>query len=391
MQNPLEVVSIDELRARTSIKWRFFEPDVLPLWVAEMDVVPAEPIRAAVDDAMRRGDTGYPYGDAYAEAIARFSTDRWGFTPDVARSMTVSDVMMGIFELIRLLTEPGDEVIVTSPVYPPFHAYSVHAGRRVREAPLTADHRLDPATIDDACAAATSGGRATVLLLANPHNPTGTVHTREELAEVASIAASHGVRVVADEIHAPLVYDASTFTPYVSVDPRGLAVLSASKAWNLAGLRSAVIVGGDETDETERMPEVVSHGPAHVAIQAHVAALDDGRDWLDATLAGLDANRRLLATLLAEQAPSIGYRVPDATFLAWLDLGQTAIADPESRADPGYVGLAAGPSLALRDRARVGVNAGESFGTGGENHVRLNFGTRQDILQEAVRRIATIL
>lgn len=391
MQNPLEAVPIDQLRTRTSMKWRYFEPDVLPMWVAEMDVVPADAVRVAIESAVRSGDTGYPHGSDYAEAIARFSTDRWGFTPDVSRSMTVADVMMGIVELLRLLTDSGDEVIVTSPVYPPFHAFTEYADRVVREAPLTAEGRLDPGAIDDACAQATAGGRRAVLLLANPHNPTGTVHTRDELAEVAGIAARHGVRVIADEIHAPLVYGDRTFTPYLAVDPRGFQVISASKAWNLAGIRSAVIVAGPEADELARVPEVVTHGPSLLAIRAHVAALDDGRDWLDALLTGLDANRRLLADLLAEQAPTVGYRVPEATFLAWLDMRQTAIADPAARSEPGFVGLAAGPSLALRDRARLGVNAGESFGAGGENHVRLNFGTRQDLLRAAVRRIASVV
>ncbi|MEV7527037.1 MalY/PatB family protein [Agrococcus sediminis] len=388
MVNPFEQVPLDRLRERTSIKWRFFEPDVLPLWVAEMDVLPAEPITRAVHDAMLRGDTGYPWGTGYAEAFGRFAADRWGASVEVSRTALVSDVMMGAFELIRLLTPPGGAVIVTSPVYPPFHAYSAHAERRVVEAPLGDDLRLDLSGIEDACARV--GDAGAVLLLCNPHNPTGTVHTRAELEALAQVAARYGVRVISDEVHAPLLFDA-TFTPYWEVDPHGFSLTSASKAWNLAGLRTALIVGGAETGaDLGEIAEVVSHGPSHLASIAHVAAFDEGRGWLDEVLAGLRGNRALLARLLAEHAPSIRWRPGEATFLAWLDCRGTRVAEPRSVADPGYVGLSTGPAKAFLEQARVGLNAGEAFGAGGENHVRLNLGTRPDVLEEAVRRMGEV-
>ena len=388
MTSPFEQVPLADLQQRTSIKWRFFEPDVLPMWVAEMDVLPAEAVTRAVHDAMLRGDTGYPAGTAYAEAFARFAADRWGASLEVPRTVLVSDVMMGVFELIRLLTPPSGRVIVTSPVYPPFHAYSVHAERRVVEAPLGADLRLDLAAIDEAMAASADAGA--VLLLCNPHNPTGTVHTRAELEALAQLAARHGVRVISDEVHAPLVFDAE-FTPYWTIDPRGFSITSASKAWNLAGLRTALIIGGGETGaDRGSMAEVVSHGPAHLATIAHVAAFDDGRGWLDEVLTGLRANRALLARLLPEHAPSIRWQPGEATFLAWLDCRGTRVAEPGSVADPGYVGLSTGPAKAFLEQARVGLNAGEAFGAGGENHVRFNLGTRPDVIEEAVRRMGSV-
>lgn len=404
MTNPFEQVPLDQLRQRTSIKWRFFEPDVLPMWVAEMDVLPAEAITRAVHDAMLRGDTGYAHGTGYAEAFARFASDRWGAEVHVPRTALVSDVMMGVFELLRMLTPPDGAVIVTSPVYPPFHAYTAHAGRRIVEAPLGDDLRLDLESIADACSRVSGSGRGStgaggtgagapggaVLLLCNPHNPTGTVHTRAELEAVAEIAARHGVRVISDEIHAPLLFDAE-FTPYWSVDPHGFSVTSASKTWNLAGLRTALIVGGDETAaDLASMAEVVSHGPAHLATIAHVAAFDEGRAWLDDVLAGLRTNRAVLRRALDEHAPSIRWRPGEATFLAWLDCSDTRVADPASRADAGYVGLSTGPAKAFLERARVGLNAGEAFGAGGENHVRFNLGTRPDVIEEAVRRMGEV-
>lgn len=388
MTNPFERLSLADLQQRTSIKWRFFEPDVLPMWVAEMDVLPAEAVTRAVTDAMGRGDTGYPFGTGYAEAFARFADERWGATVDVPRTALVSDVMMGVFELIRLLTPPSGRVIVTSPVYPPFHAYSAHAGRQVVEAPLGADLRLDLAAIEEAMASSAEAGA--VLLICNPHNPTGTVHTRAELEALAQLAARHDVRVISDEVHAPLLFDAE-LTPYWSVDPRGFSITSASKAWNLAGLRTALIVGGTETgSDLADIAEVVSHGPSHIAVIAHVAAFDDGRAWLDEVLAGLRENRRVLGRALAEHAPAIRWQPGEATFLAWLDCTGTRVADPDSRADAGYIGLSAGPSKAFLELARVGLSAGEAFGTGGENHVRFNLGTRPDVIEEAVRRMGSV-
>ena len=388
MTSPFEQVPLDRLRQRTSIKWRFFEPDVLPMWVAEMDVVPAEAITRAVHDAMTRGDTGYPHGTGYADAFGRFAEDRWGAQVVAARTALVSDVMMGAFELIRLLSPPDGTVIVTSPVYPPFHAYSRHAERRVVEAPLTDDLRLSLAAIEEACAR--EGERGAVLLLCNPHNPTGTVHTREELEKVAAICDRHGVRVISDEVHAPLLFDAE-FTPYWTVDPYGFSLTSASKAFNLAGLRTALIVGGEETGgDLAGIAEVVSHGPSHIASIAHIAAFDDGRDWLDDVLAGLRGNRALLGRLLAEHAPTIRWRPGEATFLAWLDCRDTRVADPDSRADAGYIGLSSGAAKGFLQQARVGLSAGEAFGSGGANHVRFNLGTRPDVIDEAVRRMGAV-
>jgi cystathionine beta-lyase len=388
MTNPFEQVPLDQLRQRTSIKWRFFEPDVLPMWVAEMDVLPAEPITRAVHDAMLRGDTGYPHGTGYADAFGRFAEARWGARVVADRTALVSDVMMGAFELIRLLTPPGGSVIVTSPVYPPFHAYSAHAERRVVEAPLGDDLRLELSAIEEACARV--GDRGAVLLLCNPHNPTGTVHTRAELETLAAVCARYGVRVISDEVHAPLVFDAE-FTPYWTVDPRGLSLTSASKAFNLAGLRTALIVGGEEAGgDLASIAEVVSHGPSHIASIAHVAAFDEGGPWLDDVLAGLRENRALLGRLLAEHAPTIRWQPGEATFLAWLDCRGTRVADPESRPDAGYIGLSSGAAKAFLEQARVGLSAGEAFGAGGANHVRFNLGTRSDVIEEAVRRMGAV-
>ncbi|MEU2377417.1 MalY/PatB family protein [Streptomyces misionensis] len=376
--DPLRALGPERLRRRTSMKWRTYPEDVLPLWVAEMDVPLAPPVVRALTDALALGDTGYPAGTAYAEALAGFAARRWGWDGiAVERTAIVPDVMLGVVEMLGLVTGPGDPVIVNPPVYPPFFTFVAHMDRRVVEAPLGADLRLDLAALEEAFVWATTGGGRAAYLLCSPHNPTGTVHTAAELAAVAELAERHGVRVVADEIHAPLVAPGVTFVPYLSVPgaDRGLSLMSASKGWNLPGLKAALALAGPgAAAELAGLPEEVGHGASHLGVIAHTAALREATGWLDALLTGIRDNRRLLADLLAEQLPGIRVHPAEATYLAWLDCRALGLGD-----DPAQVFL---------DRGRVALTAGPPFGTGGAGHARLNLATSPDILTEAVRRMA---
>ncbi len=374
--NPLEQLSLAELRRRTSAKWTMYDADVLPLWVAEMDVVPAEPVREALARALRDGDTGYPGRNRYAEALAGFAADRYGWSGlDPARTSLVADVMTGAMEAVKLVTQPGDPVVVNPPVYPPFFGFLEAAGRSILEVPLR-DGRLDLEGLERAF----EEQHPRAYFLCSPHNPTGTVHTPAELAEVARLADRHGVRVVVDEIHAPLVLDGAVFTPYLSLPGTGNAfsLMSASKAWNLAGLKAAVLVAGEDAGaDVARLPWVVSHGPTHFGVIAHTAAFEQGREWLDSLLAGLVTSRARLRDLLAKHLPEVRLTWPEATYLAWLDC--TAL------------GLGDDPSKVFLDRAGVAVNEGPTFGTGGAGHVRLNYATSRAVLSEAVERMGTVL
>jgi cystathionine beta-lyase len=203
------------------------------------------------------------------------------------------------------------------------------------------------------------------------------------------------VRVVADEIHAPLVLPGAQFVPYLSVPGAedGFSVVSASKGWNLAGLKAALLVAGPEAaDDLARLPEGVSHGPSHVGIIAHAAALRSGTAWLDALLAGLDDNRRLLGELLAEHLPEVSWTPPEATYLAWLGCGGLTLDGvPDEGCDArGLVTSTAGPAGVFLARGRVALSAGAAFGTGGAGHVRLNFATSQEVLTRAVRQMGAV-
>jgi cysteine-S-conjugate beta-lyase len=373
MDHPLRQLSLAELRTRTSLKWRLHPEEVLPLWVAEMDVPLAEPIVEAVTGAVRRGDTGYAYGPAFAESLAGFARRRWRWEVEVAHTRIVPDVMLGTVEVLRLVTAPGDGVVLNPPVYPPFFAFVEHADRRVVDVPLGATGRLDL----DGLEAAFSRDEVTAYLLCTPHNPTGTVHTAEELRAVAALADRHGVTVVADEIHAPIVLPGARFVPYLSLPEAqsGLALLSASKAWNLAGLKAALAVAGTEAAPVlARMPQEAGHGASHVGVLAHTAAFLHGDAWLDGLLADLDDNRRLLAALLEDHLPAVRYRPGDGTYLAWLDC----------RA----LGVGADPASVLLERGGVALTSGEAFGAGGDGYVRLNLATTPELLTEAVHRMA---
>ncbi|MFF5025183.1 MalY/PatB family protein [Streptomyces collinus] len=376
--DPLRTLGLASLRRRTSMKWRTYAEDVLPLWVAEMDVPLAGAVARALTDALALGDTGYPAGTGYAEALAGFAAKRWNWDGiAVDRTAIVPDVMLGVVEMLRLVTGPGDPVIVNPPVYPPFYQFVTHMDRRVVEAPLGPGLRLDLDLLADTFRTAAAGGGRAAFLLCSPHNPSGTVHTAAELAAVAEAAERYGVRVVADEIHAPLAAPGAAFVPYLSVPgaERGLSLMSASKGWNLAGLKAALALAGPEAAaDLARLPEEVSHGPSHFGVIAHTAALNDGTGWLDALLTGLAANRRLLTDLLAEHLPAVRACPAEATFLAWLDCRDLGLGDD--------------PAQTFLDRGRVALSSGLPFGTGGAGHARLNLATSPEILTEAVRRMA---
>lgn len=378
------------------MKWRAHPADVLPLWVAEMDVNLPPTVAEALHRAVDNGDTGYPCGTALAEAVSDFAARHWHWDDlEVGRTALVPDVMLGIVEVLRLVTDRGDAVVVNPPVYAPFYAFVAHDGRRVIEAPL-AEGRIDMGALAEAFSRARAGAgedAKVAYLLCNPHNPTGTVHTPEELRAVAELARGYGVRVVSDEIHAPVILPGSRFTPFLTVPgaENAFALTSASKAWNLSGLKAAVAIAGPEASvDLDRMPEEVSHGASHLGVIAHAEAFRSGADWLDATLNGLDANRKLLGELVAEQLPSVKYQWPQGTYLAWLDCRALGIDEDESDGLAVVADLA-GPARWFLDHARVALSSGHVFGTGGAGHVRLNFATSPAILTGAVSRMGRAL
>jgi cystathionine beta-lyase len=377
--HPYDQITLEELRRRRSEKWRTYPPDVLPVWVAEMDFPLAAPIREALLDMVDRSDTGYPAVDGLPEAYARFAARRWGHAVDPGRILGLPDVMQGICAVLRVVSARGDEVVVHTPAYPPFFAGIADVERRFVAAPLAWDddgrYEVD---LDVLEACFREGAR--VYLLNNPHNPTGRNLSRAELEAIAGLCDRYGVRVLADEIHAPLVYPGTTFVPFASLDAesarRSVSLTAASKGWNLPGLKCAVAVAHD--DDTWRavasIPDEIQIGRSIFGVAATVAAFDEGEPWLDDTVAYLDGTRALLGDLLAERLPEVGYWTPEATYLAWLDCRSLAEA-----AEPSDVFLAKG---------RVATYQGPRFGPEGAGFVRFNFATPRPLVSEAIERMA---
>jgi cysteine-S-conjugate beta-lyase len=375
--NPLGVLSIADLRRRSSIKWQRYPPDVLPLWVAEMDVLPASPVTDAVGQVMARGETGYSYSVLeYPEALGSFAARRWDWEVDPGRCRTVSGVLLGYYELLKAITRPGDRVVINTPGYGPLFELARHCGLGVVEAPLTADLRIDVAALRRAFEGH-GGVRPSVYVLCSPHNPTGTVHRADELSAIAGLAGAYGVRVVSDEILAPLVLPGARHVPYLSIagTDDAFALYSASKAWNLSGLKAGITVAGSESaGDLRRIPPDMLYGLSHVGVKADVAALLHAGEWLDDLLAALDGNRRLLTGLVERHLPGVRLQAPEGAYLAWLDCRDV----PRLEGDPAGFFL---------EHARVALSPGDEFGAGGRGHARLNFATNPEILTDAVSRM----
>jgi cystathionine beta-lyase len=379
--DPFDDVSLELLRLRHSAKWVKYPPDVLPAWVAEMDFALALPIREVLLSAVSRDDTGYPDGAKLGPSFARFASERLGWGVDQEQVRLVADIMSGVRGLLGVLTEPGESVVINPPVYPPFFMAIRELGREVVEVPLVravGGWKLD---LDGLEAAFAAGARA--FLMSHPHNPTGTSFERAELEAVARLASRHGVSVISDEVHAPMTMPGTIHVPYLTVEGSqsgGVAVASASKAWNLAGLKCAVVVSGSaEMHERldEKLSQRLAHHAGHLGVLASIAAFDHGGEWLDALVAHLDRNRHLLADLLSEHLPAVGYVPPQAGYLAWLDCRELGLGDD--------------PAETFLQRGRVALSSGPMFGEPGRGFARLNFGTSGALVEEAVRRMSASL
>ena len=375
--------TLDKLRRRKSFKWRAYPDDVLPAFIAEMDFDLAEPVREAVTAAMADDDCGYADKGELGDAFAGFATARLGWSPDPDLVYPIPDVMTGIAEVLMALTPPGAGVVINPPVYPPFFFRLAMMGRKLVEAPLRRSdgppgdgsrYDLDLDLLDQVLSADDVGA----YLLCSPHNPVGRVWSRDELRTVADICARRDIVLIVDEIHAPLVLPGARQVPFLSLDheltERVIIFTSASKGWNIPGLKCGIAVAGSVATATILQDRWDALLASHLGVLAAVAAFNSGRPWLDAMLAQIDENRVLLARLLGKHLPAVGYVPPEASFLAWLDCRRLGLGDD--------------PAAAFLERGRVALSPGPDFGQQGRGYARLNMGTSPDLLAEAVQRMA---
>lgn len=347
---------------KDSLKWSAHPEDVLPLWVADMDFPVAEPVRRALRERAE-GFLGYPPREGDAE-LKGLLLEKSGLEGEVA---FMPGVVVGLYAAVAAFTAPGQGVLTQVPVYPPFLAAIREQRRTVLANPLReteGGYRLDLAGLERLAYA------SRLLLFCHPQNPTGRVFTEEELLAVAAIARKHDLIVVSDELHAPLTYERPHVPLARFLPERTLTLLGPGKAYNLAGLPLGAAVGPKPLLEAlkRHLPHTF---PNVLAMAAWKAALLEGDAWLQETLGQLRTNRERVAAWAREEG--LGHFPPEGTYLAWLKTPVPTAA-----------------AFFLQE-ARVALNPGENFGEGYDRHVRLNFATYPEVLEEALRRLGEAL
>lgn len=374
----ISAMSLQDLRNRKSVKWRQFPSDVLPLPVAEMDFPIAEQVKLALRDMIERSDTGYlgPFPEMF-DAFAGFAKHRWNWNVDVSQMRIATDVGVGTVEVIRTLIDPGDRVMLNSPVYDNMWRWVGEVKANLVDVPLT-ENNLDYSLDLDAIEAEYKKG-IKVHILCHPHNPVGVIFSKEILAKLAELAVKYQVKIISDEIHGPLTYDSNSFTPFLAISDAarevGITVTSASKGFNLAGLKCALIITSSQElkEKINSMPISVAFRASLFGAVAATAAFRDSAAWLDGVLATLNENRKLIRHLVETQLPAIGYRIPDFGYLAWLDLSN--------------LGLGEDPTKLILERGKLAINGGAMYGPKHKSFARINFGTSPEIIIEAFNRI----
>jgi cystathionine beta-lyase len=372
------------LRARGSVKWSAPGPGGFGAAVAEMDFGAAPAILDALAGLSADANFGYlpPFlAEELSAACAEFAKRRYGWDVDPALIHHVPDVIKALELAITRFSRPGAPVILPTPAYMPFLSVPGYLGREIIQVPMRGDRGFFTLDLDGISAAFRAGGH--LLIFCNPYNPLGRVFTRPEMTELSEVVERHGGRVFADEIHGPLVYPEARHVPYASTSDLAashtLTATSASKGWNLPGLKCAQVILTNEPDQQrwDEMGMFAAHGASNPGVVANIAAYRHGEAWLDEIVGYLDESRRLLAGLLSRHLPGIGYRPPDGTYLAWLDCAALDL--------PGS------PGELVTSRAQLTVVDGPAFGEGGAGSFRFNFATPQPILTEMVERIAAAL
>jgi cysteine-S-conjugate beta-lyase len=382
-----QFLSLEELRTHKSAKWRSFTPDVLPLPVAEMDFQIAEPIRNVLLEMVTHSDLGYlgPIPEM-GEAFAHFATTRFGWRPDPLQVRIAADVGIGIVETLRVITAPGDAILINSPVYPNFAAWSEETHLKVIDVPLTrSDSEIDGnnwhLNWEGIEGAYRSGIK--VHLICNPHNPLGRVYTKAELSRLAELAEENNVIVISDEIHAPLTFSEQPFTPFLSLNDQaravGITVTAASKGWNIAGLKCAIIVTENEAlfERLNAIAPATHYRASILGAFATVAAFQEGGPWLDALLLQLESNRKLVQELIEGKLPKAIAHIPHSSYLSWIDLSVYNLGDD--------------PAAYLLEKAQTAFVPGESFGKDFSQFIRLNFATSPQIIESAFERVSAAI
>ncbi len=380
---PFDFNTLPDRRNSESAKWNFYEDDVLPMWVADMDFRSPEVIIQALQERVAHGSFGYPLVlNEMRTAVVDWLACRHGWDVTAQDLIFLPGVVAGFNISAHLASQPGDEVLVQTPTYGPFFKVAKNNGLIQREMALTHSHNGQYSIDMDLFEAAISE-QTRVFMLCNPQNPTGRVFRKYELSQMAEICLRHNILICADEIHQDLVHAGNQHIPIASLSPEiaanTITLIAPSKTFNIAGIKTSVAV--IQNPELRKKFEIARRGIADwvnvFGQTAMKAAYQEGAPWLDALLAYIEANRDYAYDFVTNELPGIHMAKPEGTFLAWLDCRETCIEG--------------NPSEFFLKKARVAVNDGAWFGTGGEGFVRLNFGCPRFLLEEALQRMKIAL
>ena len=376
--------SLAELSTHHSEKWRAFAPDVIPLPVAEMDFPVAAPIREFLHSMVEHSDMGYLGAiPELGNSFASFADKRWNWTVDPTRVRVATDVGVGVVEILRVFTIPGDGVLISSPVYQNFYTWINETKVKCIDVPFIHQQADDVSlawSIDwEGIEEAYSSG-IKIHLLCSPHNPIGRVYTKEELSKFVALAVKYNVLIISDEIHSPLEYSEHPFVPILTLGAEAqshcVVVTAASKGWNIAGLKCAIIVSGSEAmhEKLNALPPALHYRASLLGAFATAVAFDKCAPWLDTVIKQLDHNRNLISRLLAKHLPEVIYNPPQHSYLAWFDLSALNLGDE--------------PTAVILDKTKVALNAGHIYGAQWGQFARMNFATSPEIITQAITQMA---
>lgn len=372
-----------ERRGTDSIKWNLFGPDVLPMWVADMDFRSPHAVITALQQRVEHGIFGYPKEPAHLrDVVVDWIHRRYNWKVKASSLVFLPNVAVGFNLAVQAVGKPGTGLLYQPPIYFPILDVPEHAGMEARPSELIrtegGNYEID---FDDVERAARDN--CSTFMLCNPHNPVGRSFNRDELERLGQICLEQDLLICSDEIHADFVYDGRTHIPIASIDPeiaaRTITLIAPNKSFNVAGISCAIAVIPNPV--LRRELEKARRGLVpHVGIMSYViteAAYSHGEEWLNDVLAYLQGNRDYLTQFVANELPGVSMGHVEATFLAWLDCRDLGITE-----SPG--------EFFLR-KAHVGMNDGARFGPGGEGFVRLNFATPRLNLTEGLQRMRKAL
>lgn len=384
----ISVAPLSHLQKRRSEKWRAFDPEILPMPFAVMDYELADPIKRVIADLINDSDAGYlgkipELGKNYSG----FAKEEWQWQIDPLDVKIAPDVGVAVIEVARTIVSPGDSIMINSPVYFNFFNWINELHCQPYDAPLldpdtdNSFYRLDFEAIE-------LGYRSGLKLhiICHPHNPVGALYTKEDLIQLATLAHRYGVIILSDEIHAPLVYKESTFTPFLAscdlAKEVGIAFVSATKAFSFAGLKCAQYIAQSDRMRSylKRVPLAVHSRASLYGAIATASAWKEGVDWLHEVVKSLDHSRKFLQDQIAEKLPNVGYLPPQAGYFGWLDMRKVFEEKEWSSI-----------SDRLLSKGKIAVASGHLYGPTALGFIRMNFATSDEIVAEAVNRIQRAL